>query len=144
MTNFAHRDVGLGELQITRTRDHTMPYVIALSEDERYLRVRIDAPVTRALASTIGRDLKAAGTAHGVSRFLYDVRDAPNIESVFGNYGFAYQNMSEVEASRVARHAILVRADDRSHDFVETLLRNAGYDARLFRSEEEAVAWLCE
>jgi hypothetical protein len=42
------------------------------------------------------------------------------------------------------RAAILVDPTDRSHDFVEVVSRNAGYNVRVFIEEERAIAWLEE
>jgi hypothetical protein len=38
--------------------------------------------------------------------------------------------------------AILVRPDDRSHDFAETAMKNAGLSVALFRDRERAIAYL--
>jgi hypothetical protein len=39
---------------------------------------------------------------------------------------------------------MLTSPNDKSHDFIETVLRNAGYDVKLFVNESEAITWLEE
>jgi hypothetical protein len=50
--------------------------------------------------------------------------------------------MGELNLDRAARVAILVRPDDISHNFVETVSRNAGYNVRVFRERKAAIDWL--
>jgi len=47
-----------------------------------------------------------------------------------------------LDLQKNARSAILTSRDDRSHDMVETFMRNAGYNVRIFTDESAAVAWL--
>ena len=119
-----------------------MSFKIALSENGTHLRVRVDEPMSRTLATEIAEALTKLAEKHGVKNYLYDVRNAPNVESVIDNYTFAYEDMSKMEIDREANVAILIREDDTSHDFVETALRNAGYNVRTFDDEAAALAWL--
>lgn len=77
-----------------------------------------------------------------ISRFLVDVRSAPNVSGVLDNYRFAYEDMKDFDFPRNARAAILIAMGDESHNFVETASQNAGRDVRVFDDEEAATAWL--
>jgi hypothetical protein len=121
-----------------------MSYEISLSGNGTYVHVRVTEPMTRDLARRIALEANAHSSVHAVKRFLYDMRGAPNVETVFSNYQYANEDMASLQLERSARCAILVRPDDHSHDFVETAIRNAGYQVRLFTVEAEAIAWLAE
>jgi hypothetical protein len=58
------------------------------------------------------------------------------------NYEFANKEMVDFGFSRRSRSALLVRPDDRSHDFIETAFLNAGYAVKLFTDEVSAISWL--
>jgi hypothetical protein len=79
-----------------------------------------------------------------VNRFLTDVREAPNASSTFENYEFAYKDLKELDARQDARVAILAAPSDRTHDFVEMVVQNAGYSVKIFHDAETAIAWLLE
>lgn len=72
-----------------------------------------------------------------------DVREARNTDSVFNNYSFAYKDMHKAEEiDKRARVAVVVSPQDNSHDFIETVSRNAGLDVVLFTDIDRAVAHL--
>ena len=98
--------------------------------------------VTSEFALEFGKAAAEASHEQGVTRQLYDVRRVRNINSVFHNYDFAYKDMVNLELEHDNRAAILVDPADRSHDFVEIVSRNAGYNVRVFTEKERATAWL--
>lgn len=119
-----------------------MKYEVSLSGDGTYVLIRVRGAMTRELGRRCGKDAVRMGAEHGLRRFLFDLRDAPNIENILSNYQFAYKDMADFGFDRQARSALLTNPSDRSHDFIETAFRNAGYDVRIFSDEESAVAWL--
>lgn len=119
-----------------------MPYTIAASESGSYIRVTVTGEMTRELAADAGINATKLGDEAGVARYLYDMRESRNAESVLSNYQFANDDMPQLDLNRAARVALLVAEDDRSHDFVVTAIRNAGFLTRLFEDESEAIAWL--
>lgn len=121
-----------------------MSYTITPSENGRYIVCRVQGRISgeNVLADT--RELDEMSRTLNIQRFLNDVRDAFNDLGILGNYNFAYKDMSELNLQRDVRAAILVNPTDNSHDFLETVARNAGYGMRLFRNEEAAIAWLDE
>lgn len=121
-----------------------MGHAISIAGNGVYLICRVTEPITMEVARAFTTALDAASRAHGIKRFLVDVRAAPNVASVLQNYRFANIDMSEMGLQRDVRSATLVAPDDHSHDFVETVSRNAGYGMRLFRDEAAAIAWLEE
>lgn len=119
-----------------------MEYDIRVSRDGSYIVVRVRGAISRKSAGEFARPAQEKSEAVGIHRLLFDVSQARNIESVSGNYFYAYEDMQDIWLDKRIRYAILVSADDHSHDFVETAVRNAGYNACLFRDEAAAIAWL--
>jgi len=119
-----------------------MNYSISISDNGKYIIVKILDSVTSELARLFSEDAKNLGNEKGIDRFLFDVRQSPNINSVLRNYIYVYSDMEKLELSKTARSAILTNPDDESHDFIETLSKSAGYNVRLFNNEKLAIDWL--
>ena len=87
-------------------------------------------------AHRLGREMKT-------NRFLLDLVDARNIDSTTDQYDFVHTDMAQSpQVDKYARIAALVSPDDHSHDFIETVIRNAGFNLRVFREREAALAFL--
>jgi predicted N-formylglutamate amidohydrolase len=121
-----------------------MEYIIELSEHKKYLICRVNEPITTAMANEYTMDLDRMSHETGIKRFLIDVRNAKNIMSTIDNYDYAHKEMEEMKLQKDVRAAILAVPDDHSHDFFELAGQNEGYNIRIFRAEEEAIAWLTE
>ncbi|MDY6943545.1 MAG: hypothetical protein SVU69_11130 [Pseudomonadota bacterium] len=119
-------------------------YDISISGNGNYIICRVDVPITKEIARDYSLDVDRLSREKNIKRFLFDLRRAPNIESTFDNYDYAYEDMPDMRLQRDVRSAVLVSPDDHSHDFPETVMRNAGYNVRLFTDLEAAVVWLEE
>lgn len=119
-----------------------MAYTISIPARKTYIRIQVTDVITVELARHFSQEARQWGIDHNLSRFLFDMRTVPNVETTLTNYLVAYEDMAQLKLSRVARSAILVSPDDQSHYIVETVTRNAGYNVRLFSDETAAVAWL--
>jgi hypothetical protein len=119
-----------------------MSFSLSIPDGANFVLVCITGRVTREVALESGVAATALGNAKGLCRFLYDLRSAPNTETAASNYYFVYQDMPERGLTRNVRVALLAAPDDHSHDFVETLMLNAGYVVSLFREEQAALEWL--
>ncbi|MET0068682.1 MAG: hypothetical protein ABW096_01480 [Candidatus Thiodiazotropha sp.] len=98
--------------------------------------------MTSELGRRCGEDAVRLGERNGINCFLFDLRGSPNIQSTLPNYQFAYHDMKEFGFPKDSRSALLTDPDDRSHDFMETVFKNAGYSIRIFTDLEHALAWL--
>ena len=79
----------------------------------------------------------------GITRHLVDLTEARHVDTITNTYEFAYEDMRlHPGINKNARVAVLVSPDDRSHDFVETVTRNAGQNVTLFRDREAAIQHL--
>jgi hypothetical protein len=121
-----------------------MSFRVFLSENNKYIICRVSGPMTTETAVEFAREMDSLSRAHGITRFLTDVRDAPNTSSVTDNHRFTQNDMSDLGLQKNVRTAILTKQSDRSHDFVVFASQNAGYNVRLFDDEHAALSWLEE
>ena len=120
-----------------------MEYSIVPSEDRKYIILTIKGDITRDIAIQYNLEAHALGEKPGIHRYLTDLTESRNVESLVEKYKFAYQDMQqEAGINRYARVALLVSPSDHSHDFIETVARNSGLDVTLFRDGEEAISHL--
>ncbi|MDO9510337.1 MAG: hypothetical protein Q7J34_01140 [Bacteroidales bacterium] len=117
-----------------------MTYSITFSEDKSFIILHVQGELTREMAMQFNIEAHQLGKKMGIKRYLVDLSQAVNVESVMENYNFAYKDMVEVPSiDRTAIVAMLVSPDDHSHDFIETLSINTGLNVRLFRDRDAAM-----
>lgn len=115
----------------------------AVSPDGKYIIQKIVGEINTKMALEFDREAHALGRRLGINRYLTDATECRNVASVIENYYFAYKDISlTFNLYRSARVALLVDPEDRSHDFVETACRNAGFDVTIFRDWAEAIRYL--
>jgi hypothetical protein len=119
-----------------------MDYQISISQDEDYVLIKAFKPMTSEIARSMGPEAAELGEKHDIHKYLFDVRDAPNIQSVAKNYTFAYKELPETAFPKSSISAFLISEGDRSHEFIELAFKNAGYQIKSFTCEEEALNWL--
>lgn len=115
-----------------------MTYTIRKSRDGKYIHLKVKGPTTRESAMAHNIEAHALGRKLGINRYLVDLTESRNVESVIDNYEFAYKDMKTPQVDPAARVAVLVSPGDHSHDFIETVARNAGLDMTLFTNQEQA------
>jgi len=122
-----------------------MKYSIQPAKDGTHIVLRIKSDFTGGQmmeriieAHDLGKKLKT-------NRYLVDVRGARNIDTTLDNYHFAHADMKKSKGVNLtARVAALVSVGDHSHDFIETVLYNAGYSLKIFHELKEAKNYLKE
>jgi len=120
-----------------------MPHRIEQSECGRYILMTVTGGITSQTAMAQNLEAHAVGRELGIRRYLVDLTNSKNTDSVLGNYNFAHEEMRETEGIDLgARVAILVSPEDHSHDFIETVSKNAGLHVTLFRDLELAIQHL--
>lgn len=119
-----------------------MAIEISPAASRKYQIVRVTEPITPAVSHELARQTEAFAEQTGVQARLFDVRATANIAPVSQIYDLAYKELDEIGIERATKAAILVSHNDRSHDFVELVLHNSGFNARMFTDEATAVAWL--
>ncbi len=116
---------------------------IKASEDNHFVIMTIEGDLTTALALEYNREAFALAKELGINRFLVDLTGSRNVDSPSEKYAFARRRIHQVEGmDPSARMAALVLPGDRSHNFIETVLQNQGFDLALFRDRFQALRYL--
>lgn len=121
-----------------------MSHTLAASPDGTFIIQTIEGSITGRIATAYAEEAQAFGGSLGIKRFLVDVVRCRNTDSPLGNYDFAYRAMPASNIEKTSRVAVLVSPGDRSHDFMETVARNAGFDIKLFTDRDLAIRYLHE
>ena len=122
-----------------------MAYTINPSDDHTHIILIVKGDINRMTALNQNLEAHALGRKLGITRYFVDLTESRNTESVTDQYEFAYKDMRSAEGiDRHARIAVLVSADDHSHDFIETVARNSGLNFKLFADREKAMSFLME
>ena len=121
-----------------------MNYEISLSEDGTYIRLRIFEAVNGEMERKLAENVIKEAKQHKINNYLIDVRGTPNIANVVEQYRFGYEDMKRFGLDLDSSIAILADANDTSHNFIETVFVNAGYNCRIFADEGAALKWFEE
>ena len=122
-----------------------MNYSISLPENDFYIVIKFNAPVTRELA------LKSAMEAGMVAAekygdkfvgYLVDSRGFPNVDTQFDNYEFAAIDSQHPQVDSSGPVAVIASQGDDSHFSVELAMQHMGIDFRVFTEENLAKDWL--
>ena len=120
-----------------------MSYAIRPSEDGEYIILKHWGEINNKLGVERVIEAQALGAKLGISRYLVDVTEAWNADSAPESYKYAYEDAKTAPGINAnVRVAMLVDPEDHSHDFVETVLRNAGHNVTLFRDRDSAISHL--
>ncbi len=120
---------------------HT-PFTIEHVKEGNYILIRVFAPVTRELAAEFTQQAQEAVKRLGCNGSLADVRGFPNVSSVNDNVEYSAWELKVSGAQADMKRAILIDADDNTHDIPILAMREMGYNAKDFTDEQEAIAWL--
>lgn len=122
-----------------------MSYTINLSDDGKYIILIVQGEINRQIAIPQNQEAHALGKQKGINRYLVDLTAARNTDPIPDQYDFAYKDMQQAEGiDHLARVALLVAPGDHSHDFIETVARNAGHDVKIFTDRTLALAHLLD
>jgi hypothetical protein len=116
-----------------------MTYSIIASEDKKYITVKVVGNISRLLAIQYNLEAHALGKELEIDCFLLDFTECRNTDTVMRNYKYVYDDMKNPGINQEARTAMLVSPNDHSHDFIESLFRDAGADVTLFQDRDLAV-----
>ena len=120
-----------------------MSYTIYPTEDRKYIVLKHKGEMNSEVGLTRVIEAHKLGAEIGINRYLVDLTEAINLDPASKSYMYAYEDLKTPSGINPnARVAMLVSPDDHSHDFVETVLRNAGHNVTLFRDQELAIEHL--
>ena len=122
-----------------------MSHELSVSDNNVYLIMTISGDLTNELANRQMADLYQLANSVGIKKFLIDLVNCRFVGSTVEQYEYTTNEMPRTGfVNRADRFAFLVDVDDHSHDFVETVSRNNGYDVCLFRERDKAIRYLLE
>jgi hypothetical protein len=116
-----------------------MTYSIRASTDNKYILVKVVGTISRQLAMTYTLEAHQLGKELTISRFLFDFSECRNTDTVLRNYKYVYEDMQNPAINQAACTSLLVDSGDHSHDFIETLFKDAGADFTIFHDPELAL-----
>ncbi len=120
-----------------------MSYTIEPSEEGDYIHIEVHGVINRGVGVELIIKAHALGDELGIENYFMDLVDAVNDDSIPDQFQFANTDLVVTpELNRYARVAALVAPHDHSHDFIETVCRNVGFNLRLFRDHENALDFL--
>jgi hypothetical protein len=119
-----------------------LTYTITPSPDKTYITIKVTGNITRESAMEHNIKAHALGKNLGINRFLMDMTEARNNESIINNYKFAYEDMTTPDIDPAARVAVVISPGDTSHDFAITANINAGFNVTVFNDIEKAKEYL--
>ncbi|WP_305042907.1 hypothetical protein [Geoalkalibacter sp.] len=119
-----------------------MDFQVSLAESQDYILIKVFKPMTTEISQRFAPEAIRLAEEHGIKKYLFDVRQAPNVQSVSKNYMFAHRELPEIKFPRASISAFLISENDKSHEFIELAFKNAGYLVKSFTEEQAALAWL--
>ncbi|MDF1575781.1 MAG: hypothetical protein P1P86_11395 [Bacteroidales bacterium] len=128
--------------RLMKEDEQTRDYMISIAGNRNYIIIKYFVPMTSEVALKSGPELQRLATENDIRRFLFDMRNSTNIQTVTDNYYFAYQHIQTFDFPRNSLSAFLIQPSDNSHDFISTAFKNAGYEVVKFTTEDTAVKWL--
>jgi hypothetical protein len=122
-----------------------MEYTITPSSDGMLIVLKVKGNITRQTALQMNLEAHALGRQLKIKRYFVDMTEAKNTDKPLEDYDFAHSDMRQTEGiDKQAWVAALVSPNDHSHDFIETVLKNAGLHLKLFTDPDEAKRYLME
>lgn len=119
-------------------------YTIRISDDGLYLVITVKGDITVEFAKQFSIESINKAKKNNIIRLLFDVVESRNIDSSNQNYSFVYDNLLKINPDKSDKRAILVSPGDETHSFIEMVMRNAGYNARIFIDRQTAIDWLLD
>lgn len=112
-----------------------------ISNRGTYVRVRPGGPTQWDYLIELLSEAVETAKTNNLRNFLIDVRGVTSGLHIVDQYRMAYDEGQKLGFARDSRVALLVDEGDRSRDFVEIAVQNAGYSCKVFEKEAEAIDW---
>jgi hypothetical protein len=121
---------------------YSMDFELCLAPQGDHAIMTNYADVTHPSAVERQRAMQAFSDEHKVTRFLIDTRGKQFVGGPIELYTFVRRTLPDEGYNRHWRVALVTSPDDHSHDFLETVSQNAGYQVMVFKSFTTAQEWL--
>lgn len=117
-------------------------YVVSIPDGTSWVHIEVHGSISADLLRMMLLESIDLAHRHHLCDFFYDGSDSENGVSILKQYQFVHQDLEEYGFDQRSKMAMLINAEDSSRDFIETVLRNEGYNFRLFTDRTEATSWL--
>jgi hypothetical protein len=121
-----------------------MAYEIVLSENRKYMIIKLSGKVTGELAWTFSLEVVKKGYQQGIYGFLFDIQEVVSVDFSALHRTFTFGRLNELEMCKTNRFALLRKPHELSHDLLVGDANENGYNACVFTDRDEAVVWLEE
>ena len=111
-------------------------------EDKSYVRVTAHGVISFKYDDPARTDDVKEALAYNINNFLIDLTDAVNKSDLLTQHQYAYEDFKRLGVDIKSKIALLIKDGEHSHDFIETVLINAGYTCKRFNNEQDAINWL--
>ncbi len=121
-----------------------MQFKLGMSSDNTFVEVKVTCleGLSLELALRFTKEYTRYGQEKGILKCLIDMQGIRSTEGIVGKYSFAYSGAEDAGLSRDWRIALLKDAEDKTPEFLETVMLNAGYTFKVFDDKSVAQAWL--
>ena len=128
-------------------------YTLGLSDDETFIIVRLEKPLTSKITKPFANATTALAARGGTAKFLIDARGVACGLNSLQAYLFAQyflharllaQGLEDKEATLAHKLSLVVSRADDTYTSLEIFTRNRGIDTRLFVDYDDAVSWIKE
>ena len=109
-------------------------------QEDKYVLFKVHKNITLKMVMNMAAEHLVLAK-EGIINNLTDARGIKCIMDTAEIYDYAYTNTTNLQIPHDLSLAILKDEDDDSHNFIETVGRNAGYKVKLFHEEAEALDW---
>ena len=116
-------------------------YDVKVFREDKYVLFKIYKNITMKMVMSMAVE-HVALVEQGILSNLTDVRGVRCDMSTSEIYDHGYENTERLQIPHDIKLAVLKDEDDDSHNFMETVGRNAGYQVSLFHAEADALDWI--
>jgi hypothetical protein len=116
-----------------------MAYSVTVSDDKKYILLKVVGSISRQLSLQYNLEAHQLGRELGIDRFFLDFSECHNTDTVLRNYKYVYDDMKNPAINQEAHTVMIVGPNDHSHDFIESLFKDAGVDFTLFHERDLAL-----
>jgi hypothetical protein len=119
-----------------------MDFKIDISENGKYIIVKVYTEVTKALMQSIALQADAAGIKHNITNLLIDLRDSKTKSYFKPRVKFSQTELPNPHDAYYKKIAVLVKHNDYTHNLILILIRHKGFNIYMFKEENDAVQWI--
>ena len=120
-----------------------MAYSLKIEEDNSFITLTVTGELTNEIVMEQNAALSKLANENGIDKVFVDVTKARFVGSILDQYDYGNNYMTTSnDVSRLFRLVLLVSVDDHSHDFIETISRNNGFDLTIFHDRKKAIEHL--